>query len=197
MSFDLGAALRRYKPQRKAAGLRRRPDRELGWIDSVPRAGAPLLLDTTVYIDVLQGRSPAALDELISLRSCNHSAVCLAELTHLFGRMDPADHRTGAALKAMEQTIGDIPAHRLFAPDAEIWGAAGMLAGLLFRLGSYQAGAERKCLNDALVFLQGRKSGCPVVTANVRDFDYLNQLLPDGRVLLYRTGHSSRQAGKP
>ena len=51
----------------------------------------------------------------------------------------------------------------------------------------YQAGAERKCLNDALAFLQGRKIGYPVVTANVRDFDYLNQLVPDGRILLYRT----------
>lgn len=61
-----------------------------------------------------------------------------------------------------------------------------MLAGVLFRLGSYAPGAEQRCLNDALVYLQGRKLGMPVVSANVADFDLLNQLVPDGRILLYR-----------
>jgi hypothetical protein len=86
----------------------------------------------------------------------------------------------------MAQTIRDIPAHRLSAPDAEMWGMGGILAGILFRLGQYAPGAERKCLNDALVYLQGRKLGWPVVTGNIRDFDFLNQLMPDGRILLYR-----------
>jgi predicted nucleic acid-binding protein len=188
LPFDLSGALRRHKPQRKAPGLRRRPDRELSWIDTLPRAGTPVLLDTTVYIDTLQGRSPRALDELLGLRSSHHSAVCLAELTHAFGRLDPADPRSAASLKAIEQAIQAIPVHRLLAPDADTCGTAGMLAGLLFRLGSYQPGAERKCLNDALVFLQGRKHGYPVVTGNIRDFDYLNQLVPNGRVLFYRNG---------
>ena len=72
------------------------------------------------------------------------------------------------------------------APDIETWGAAGILAGILFRLGSYTAGAERKCLNDALVFLQGCKLDWPILTGNVVDFDFLNQLVLDGRILLYR-----------
>jgi hypothetical protein len=82
--------------------------------------------------------------------------------------------------------ILDIPAYRIEAPDAQIWGLGGILAALLFRLGSFGAGMERKCLNDALVFLQARKLGCAVLTANHKDFDYLNQLVPDGRILLYR-----------
>jgi hypothetical protein len=186
LSFDLGAALRWLKPQRKRRALSRRPDDRLGWIDRVPTVGAPVLLDTTVYIDTLQGRSPPSLDAFISLRTCNHSSVCLAELTHVFARLSPADPRTEGSLKAIGQTIRDIPSHRLNAPDDEMWGTSGILAGMLFRLGSYPAGAERKCLNDALVYLQGRKLGWPVVTGNITDFDFLNQLVPDGRILLYR-----------
>ena len=186
MSFDLDVALRWLKPQRRRHPLVRRSDDKLNWIDDVPGAGGPVLLDSSVYIDTLQGRSPAALDAFITLRTCNHSAVCLSELTHAFGRLRPDDARTSKALKVIAQTVRDMPAHRVTVPSPETWGVAGILAGLLFRLGSYSAGTERKCLNDALVYLQGRKLGWPVVTGNIKDFDFLNQLVPDGRILLYR-----------
>jgi hypothetical protein len=186
LSFNLDAALRWLKPQRKVRPLKRRRDDKLSWIADAAGIGSPVLLDSTVYIDTLQGRSPQALDAFITLRTCNHSAVCLSELTHAFGRLRPMDPRTASALKVIGQTIRDIPVHRLVAPDIETWGAAGILAGILFRLGSYAAGAERKCLNDSLVFLQGRKLGWPVLTGNIMDFDFLNQLVPDGRILLYR-----------
>jgi hypothetical protein len=181
LRFDVDAASRWLKPQRKARPLRRRQDDKLSWITGAAGIGSPVLLDSTVYIDTLQGRSSPDLDAFITLRTCNHSAVCLAELTHAFGRLGPA-----SALKVIRQTIRNIPVHRLVAPDTETWGTAGVLAGILFRLGSYAAGAERKCLNDALVFLQGRKLGWPILTGNIAGFDYLNQLVPDGRILLYR-----------
>jgi hypothetical protein len=187
LSFDIDPALRWLKPQRKNRPLKRRQDDNLSWIADAPPIGSPVLLDSTVYIDTLQGRSPSALDAFITLRTCNHSAVCLSELTHAFGRLSPADPRTAGALKVIRQTIRDIPPHRLVAPDTETWGAAGILSGILFRLGCYAVGAERKCLNDALVFLQGRKLGWPILTGNIADFDYLNQLVPDGRILLYRS----------
>jgi predicted nucleic acid-binding protein len=186
LSFDLDFSLRWLKPQRKRRPLRRRPDDDLTWVDQVPAVGTPVLLDTTVYIDTLQGRSPVALDAFISLRTCNHSSVCLSELTHAFGRLSPADSRTDRSLEVIGQTIRDIPPHRLVEPDADVWGAGGILAGMLFRLGSCTAGTERKCLNDSLLYLQARKLGWPVVTGNIQDFDFLNQLVPDARVLLYR-----------
>ncbi|MGH8291452.1 MAG: type II toxin-antitoxin system VapC family toxin [Steroidobacteraceae bacterium] len=186
MSFDLDAALRWLKPSRRRRPLQRRPDEQLNWIDTVPAAGGAVLLDTTVYVDSLQGRSPDSLDAFLSVRTCNHSCVCLSELTHAFGRLNPNDRRTEKALKVIGRTVRNIPSYRLVAPDASSWGEAGILGGLLFRLGCHPAGAERKCLNDALVYLQGRKNGWPVVTRNLRDFDFLNQLVPDGRVLLYR-----------
>jgi len=186
LAFDLDATLRRLKPHRKYGPLLRRSDRDLPWLDDAPAIGTPVLLDSTVYVDTLQGYSPPVLDAFIRLRACNHSAVCLSELTHLFGRLDPRDPRTKGALATVRATIHDIPRHRLWAPDDECWGSAGILAGLLFRLGGYPAGAERKCVNDALIGLQARKLGIPVVSRNLADFDYLNQLLPDVRILLYR-----------
>lgn len=81
------------------------------------------------------------------------------------------------------------PEHRLHAPDAAIWGQAGVLAGLLFRLSNLPRGEghERRFVNDALIFLQARQLGASVLTANIRDFDYLSQIIPTGRVILYRS----------
>jgi predicted nucleic acid-binding protein len=186
LKFDLDATLRWLRPRKKEKPLSRRPDDKLRWVHEAQPVGSQLLLDTTVYVDTLQGSTPTALDALIRLRVCNHSSVCLAELTHSFGRLSPADPRTEQVLKVLGQAIRDIPAHRLVAPDEPTWGAAGVLAGLLFRLGSHAPGAELRCLNDALIYLQARKLGCPVLTGNITDFDFLNQLVPDGQILLYR-----------
>ena len=68
-----------------------------------------------------------------------------------------------------------------------VWGAAGILAGLAFRLGNYAKGQERKLLNDALVFLQAAEAGRAVLTGNVRDCDFLSQLVPNGRIIFYRS----------
>ena len=159
----------------------RRPDGELPWVERAAAIGSPVLLDTTVYIDTLQGRSPAALDAFISFRTCNHSSVCPAQLAHAFGRLSPSDPRTDAALKVIGQSIRAIPAHRLVAPDAATWGTAGILAGILFRLGSHAVGAEQRSLNDALVYLQGASSVCQWSPATSRTSIFLiNSYLTDG-----------------
>ncbi|MET3581990.1 putative nucleic acid-binding protein [Mesorhizobium robiniae] len=189
MAFDLRSALRSLKPQKLVARLERRPDSDLSWAGDEPPVGGVLLLDTSVYLDVLQGRTPEAVDDLLTYRLCHHSAVCLAELTHVFGRLNPAHKTTKTVLKAVNETIEDIPAHRLHAPDATAWGRAGVVAGLLFRLGHLPKGEghERRFLNDALIHHQAGLLGATVLTGNIRDFDYLNQLVPSVRVIFYRT----------
>ena len=162
-----------------------RPDDELPRVRQNLRPGPELLLDTFVYIDALQDRSPPEVDEITSLRLCNHSAVCLAELTHASGRLSPTHPGTPNALSRISQLISGIPPHRLGEPSASVWGTAGILAGLTFRLGGYQKGQERKLLNDALLYLQALEAGQVVLTRNVADFDRLNQLMPEGRVLFY------------
>ncbi len=149
--------------------------------------GSEFLLDTTIYVDGLRDRSPAAVDQLIRMRVCNHSVVWLAALNHAFGRLDPVNPGTQAALDACRETITMIRPHRRAEPSVGVWGAAGILAGLAFRHGNYAKGQERKLLTDALVFIQSVEAGHAVLTGNIRDFDFLGQLVPDGRVIFYRS----------
>ena len=108
MTFDLRQSLRRIKPHKFTEPLRRRPREALQFTPDAPVPGKELLLDTCVYIDVLQGRTPIEVDELLQLRTLNHLSVCIAELTHAFGRLDPRHAATAATLRALTQTIDDI-----------------------------------------------------------------------------------------
>jgi predicted nucleic acid-binding protein len=186
LSFDLARALRRLKPAKFSAPLVRRSAEELPFVYSLLHPGPELLLDTTVYIDGLQGRTPHQVGALMALRICNHSSVCVSELTHAFGRLALSHPETANTLARIAETISAMPPHRVSEPTQSSWGTAGMLAGLAFRLGGYQPGQEGKLLNDALIFLQALESGQAVLTGNIRDFDLLNQLLPEGRIILYR-----------
>jgi hypothetical protein len=147
LPFDLQGTLRRLKPHKRLEQLTRRADSELAWASDEPLIGGALILDTSVYLDVLQRRTPEAVDDLLTYRVCHHSAVCLAELTHVFGRLDPAHPSTSGVLQTLRDVIEDIPRHRLQAPDSAMWGEAGMLAGELFRLSGAPKGAghEYRC----------------------------------------------------
>jgi hypothetical protein len=191
LSFDIRASERALKPQQTGKLLKARAETELRWAANEPKTGGPLLIDTTVYIDTLQGRLPAAVGDLLRYRNIFHSAVCLAELTHAFGRLDPVNPSTKRALAVIAGTIDhDIPRHRLFEPDIDSWGKAGMLAGKALRLGRIptEQGQERKLLNDSLIYLQARKVGAAILTCNTRDFDFVEQLVPSGAVIFYRRG---------
>jgi len=184
-SFDVDAALRwaRFDPRRR---LRRRSDGDLPFVDGRFLVGSALLLDTCVYIDQMQDRSPAIIDQLLDFRSANHSTVAIQELMHTAGVLDPDDSRTPAAVEAIRKVIRAMPAHRVHAPDADILVRAALLAGIVCRLQGYVGGAKRRALQDSMLFLQGQRLGLAILTANIRDFDCLLQLVPVGRVLFYR-----------
>ena len=184
--FDLQRALRRIKPHRFTHPVRRRPAAELPFVPIVPAPGPELLLDTCVYIDVLQGKTPVEVDALLKLRTVNHLSVCIAELTHGFGRLDPDHGGTGGILQSITRAVAAIPRHRLETARGSVVIEAGILAGLLFRLCGLQSGREIAALNDATIYLHAMVNGLSVLTRNVRDFDIMNQILPDGRVLFYQ-----------
>jgi predicted nucleic acid-binding protein len=185
LSFDLRASLRRFKPERRTARLRRRPDKALPFAPESPSGGLELLLDTCVYIDVLQSRAPERVKRLLAVRLCNHSGVVLAELTHLFGRLDPRDDRTQRVLGEIAGVISDMPEHRFRVPSLRVLGEAGLLAGLAARLSGIESGREQGLLNDATLYLQAVENGQMVLTRNIREFDWFDQLYPRGRVLFY------------
>jgi hypothetical protein len=80
--FDFDAARRwaRFDPQK---ALARRGDDQLPFVNPSLIGGQGLLLDTCVYIDQMQNRSPPVLDDLIAQRQVHHSTVAIQELMHL------------------------------------------------------------------------------------------------------------------
>jgi len=165
--------------------LSRRIDSELPFLSSAG-PGRSLLLDTCVYIDRIQGRLPAVVDDLIEARLSNHSTVAIAEMMHSVGRLDPADSRTSDAVASIGRVIGLMRPHRLFEPDADIVGRAAILGGILSRVQAHHNGDRLRTVNDCILFLQAAKLGFTVLSRNIKDFDFLLQLIPTGRVLLYR-----------
>jgi hypothetical protein len=184
--FDFGAARRwvvRFDPQRTLA---RRGDDELPFVNASRIGGQGLLLDTCVYIDQMQNRSPQVLDELITQRQVNHSIVAIQELMHTVGVLNPSDVRTAGVIAEIGKQIKAMPPHRIFAPDIEVLGRAALLSGILCRLQGYEKDGKLRALQDCVLFLQAQKLGLAVLTANVADFDILLQLIPAGRALFYR-----------
>lgn len=153
--------------------------------DDAPSAGRPLLLDTGVYIHQLKGRTPLALDALLGLRRINHSVVAVQEMLHAIGVLDPADPRTKANVAAIRSVLDGIPTHRLHTPPQDVLSDAAVYAGVLCRLQGYARDRRMKALHDCTLYFQARRLGCILLTANVVDFDCLQQLRPEGRVLFY------------
>ncbi len=151
-----------------------------------PVAGAPLLLDTCVYIHQLQGRIPEPTASMVAVREINHSSVAVQELAHTLGALNPGDGRTPSAIKTIRSLLEAMPAHRTFAPDVDLLGRAAILSGKFSRLSGLSNADRRKALQDATLYLQALKLGFTVMTANIADFDRLQQLVPEGRVLFYR-----------
>lgn len=191
--FDVAAALRwaRFDPGRTLA---RREDRDLPFAGEEELAGQPLLLDTCVYINQMQGVAPALVERLVETRHVNHSTVAIQELMHTVGALDPRDRRTKAVVAAVREQVEAMPDHRVFTPDAEVLGRAALLAGILSRLQGYARDARLKALQDCTLFLQAQKLGFTVLTANIAEFDLLLQLVPTGRALFYRTETPTKRA---
>lgn len=144
------------------------------------------MLDTCVYIDQMQDRSPQALDDLIAQRQVNHSAVAIQELMHSVGILNPSDVRTAGVIAEIDKQIRAMPRHRIFVPDIEVLARAALLSGFLCRLQGYEKDGKLRVLQDCALFLQAQKLGLVVLTANVSDYDILLRLIPTGRALFYR-----------
>jgi predicted nucleic acid-binding protein len=180
--------MRRIKPERFSLSLPRRDDADLDFVEFASSLGPPLLLDTCVYIDGLEGSLPPEVETLLRARTLMHLSVVLGELSHNFGRLDPRHPRTREHLDELAGMIDEIPLHRLDdAVSAGVILEAGILSGLVFRLGGFQIGQEVAALNDATIYLHALEHGYTVLTRNIRDFDFMNQIVPPGRVLFYRT----------
>lgn len=104
----------------------------------------------------------------------------------LAGLLDPSHPKTRKAIERIAASIRQRALQRTITPDAVVWREAGILSGILARLQGYDKNQRRRLMNDALLFVTAQRNGCTLLTRNISDFDFLQQLEPDGRVLFYR-----------
>lgn len=178
-------SLQRVKPEKHTAQLVPRNRSELRFLGQFRRPFPKLLLDTTVYIDELQGRLPQDVEVSLRLADLWHSTVTEAELTALAGLLNPTHPETPYVLEQVLASVERRPSHLILNPDRDIWREAGILAGLLARLQNYGKTERRRALNNTLLFLSASKHGCSVLTRNISDFDFLMQLAPHGKAIFY------------
>lgn len=182
MSVDLAALIRRHKPHKKLAQLSARGQEELHSFQELRvRSDTGLLLDTGVYIAEAAGELTSEQAEKLARIKLHHCTVCLGEITVGLANRDVSAGTWPKECEYWEGLFKRLPRTRTHAPDAQIWAAAGILSGTLTRLQKFQPHQRKDALNDALIYLTGIRQGIPVLTRNPTDFDFLQQLLPDGR----------------
>ena len=186
LNSELKVTLRRLKPEKRRTPFKRRAESDLEFIETTSAKARKLLYDTTVYIDILQNRFPTGGDVRLRATEAWHSPVTEAELSAAIGLLDPTHSGTREIVEQISAVIERRPSYRTIVPDAEIWREAGVLSGILARLQGYARDQRRRLLNDALLFASARKHGCFILTRNVVDFDFLQQLDPSGNVLFYK-----------
>lgn len=186
LSSDFEHTLRRLKPHKQRRKLQPRDDSTLPFLEIAPERPRTLLYDTTVYVDVLQGRFPENGETMLRSADAWHSAVAQSELAAAYALLDPVHRDTRDVVKQLSDVIHRMPPHRTIAPDREIWQDAGVLTGTIARLQGIRKSDRRRILNDALIFASARKYGHTVLTRNIVDFDFLQQLDPAGRVVFYK-----------
>ena len=144
------------------------------------------MYDTTVYIDILQGRFPNHGEPLLRAADAWHSTVAEQELASTCALLDPGHPDTHNVISRISEIISRIPPYRCLAPDRQVWHEAGILTGTIARVQGIPKPDRRRVLNDALIFATARKNGHTVLTRNTTDFDFLQQLDPSGRIVFYR-----------
>jgi len=186
LSSEFQATLRRLKPDKHRHALKPRAESDLDFLGSGSHRTTKVLYDTTVYIDILQNRFPQEGERMLRATEAWHSPVTEAELAAACGMLDPAHPGTRQIVEKIQKIIERRSTYRIIIPDADIWREAGILSGVLARLQGHGKDQRRRILNDALLFASARKYGCTVLTRNLTDFDFLQQLDPSGRVLFYQ-----------
>jgi predicted nucleic acid-binding protein len=186
LKSEFEGLIRRIKPEKHQFRLKPRHESELEFLDTTRHRPVKLLYDTTVYIDILQDRFPQLGDQMLRTSEAWHSPVTEAELALSCGLLNPSDSRTRESLERITGMIELRPRHRTITPDPWIWKEAGILSGIISRLQGYGKDGRLRILNDALLFASARKFGCAVLTRNIVDFDFLQQLEASGKILFYR-----------
>ena len=177
-----------FDPAAWTRQLARRADAHLPFDPAKVDHGSALLLDSCFYIDALKGLVPSGVAALVRspTRAVLHSTICRAELMAGSAKLPIADPRTAASRGRIQAALDRMLPERVMQTPPAAWDEAGSLAGTLARTQGLAKGAHLTLVLDAAILLTAISLRAVVLTANIRDFDLLLQLRPDGDALLYR-----------
>jgi predicted nucleic acid-binding protein len=197
LPFDPGDTLARHDPAAWTRTLAYRDRAELPFDAGAVDVAAPVMLDTTVYLDALRAPGlPAPVARLVARNVVLHCAIACAELAVSVGHLDPAHPSTAAYRAPLVETLSRMAPARIVAPSAGAWTEAAVIGGILARIQGYPRDSRRALLNDALMLLTALEAGATLISRNVRHMDLLLRFRPDALVLLYdRPGVAQRPAG--
>ena len=85
--------------------LQPRTERELSFLGISSPQPRTLLYDTTVYIDILQGRFPEAQETILRAAEAFHSTVAESELASACALLDPALGNTRNVIKQVIEIV--------------------------------------------------------------------------------------------
>lgn len=162
----------------------RRPLDELPGFSPAALEGM-LMLDTTVYIDRLQGKISAELRRFLEEGGYEHSSIAFQEMMVSIGSLSPTDPRTQNAVERFRAVAASVNLARVHVPDAQVCLEGALLAGTLAHIQGYGKENRFRAVNDCTLFLQSQKLGTTLLTRNYADFDILLQMIPEGRVAFY------------
>lgn len=148
-------------------------------------AAVALVADTNVYIHNAAGRLSPAVEALLDRAILFHCSVCVAEIATGVANGDPSHPGWNSNRAIYAEVLGAIPATRLLTPDAQICTDAGVVAGILARTQGFQPHQRKEMLNDALILLTAAKAGLAVLTSDRDHYDFLQQVCPEARFILY------------
>src|SRR5258708_21895227 len=134
MALEYKDVVRRLKPEKRRDQLRPRPVSPLAFLGQSCAKHAKLLYDTTVYIDILQGRFPRNADVALRAADAWHSTVTEAELSAICGLLDPAHPGSRMIVERVAAAIPRRPALRATTPARDIMAVPALRVGRLGRL---------------------------------------------------------------
>ncbi|MBR0660206.1 PIN domain-containing protein [Neoroseomonas oryzicola] len=174
------------------APLQHRPKEALLHIEADAPLSDPLLLDANAIGRILLGKAPPILRARLEAGDAWMAAPGASEVEHLIARLDPTKPDSARTIAKLRDMLDQVAPTHILVPDAAAWSAAARMAGTIVRRNGgptrkVAPGERIELVNDCLTAIVTAAAGGTVVT-NDLDFDLIQQLMPDLRVVFF--GHA-------
>jgi predicted nucleic acid-binding protein len=164
-----------------------RAEASLPFDPAIVTPGATIALDTCAIIDGLKSSLPPLLQSAITQAAVVSSAVVVGELVQGHAVLNPAHPSTAKVAPIIASAIAIAEAIPLqIVPTENHWVEAQAVVATIGRCNSFTKDKRRELVMDALFYVSARDADVRIVTANVRDYDLIDQVAKNGKLLFYK-----------